>query len=124
MAVASQAGRVALLTITRRVLKSKEVTNTVSFRVERTLPLFERDDNDIPFVSGGGLLGMALGPMQGSLKAGRHSGPKKYRLMLHYIDHSVISYQIFRDYETQKLHVDTLWAKFSVWGRNLQPGID
>lgn len=104
--VASQVGRVALLTITRRVLSSKEVTNTVSFRVERTLPQFERDENGNALIHGGSLLGMAIGPMQGSLRVRRYPGPKNYRLILHYVDHYVYSYQISRDFETQELKVE------------------
>jgi hypothetical protein len=105
--VASQEGRVALLTITRHVRKSKELSNTVTFRVEHTLPPFEYDINlGTPRVSGEGLLGMAVGPMQGDMERFSRNPSvhaRKFRLLLHYYDHTILSYELSRDPVTQEI---------------------
>lgn len=101
MAVAYQAGRVALLTMTKI-----DKNGQFGFRPEWLLPFRAQEDvGKRPMVA---LLGMAIGPVQG---CGRMSGsatdeardPKvlangtrRFRLILTYYDHTILSYEIWR----------------------------
>ncbi len=110
VAVANQVGRVALLTMTR-LAKDPGITK-FGFRLEWFLPFKSQEEQgkrpDAP------LLGMAIGPVQGfetasSSSAGRRSpgdsikwpvnganGTRRFRLMLTYYDHTVLTYEIWR----------------------------
>lgn len=116
VAVGDQAGRVALLTMTRCQAKGKEIKHgEVGFRLERFLPLMsQEDDNQRPKTE---LLGIAVGPISSRLLKRadalddedygygyrrRHEswrayeGSRRYRLILYYRDHTVLSYEIGR----------------------------
>lgn len=105
VAVASQSGRVALLTLTRMTM-----TNHLAFRLDLILPLRSQEEEGLrPNVP---LLGLAIGPIQGremTLAGIEDEGPgsndrgeawrrversRRYRLMLTYYDHTVLSYEI------------------------------
>ena len=105
--VASQIGRVALLTLTRM-----RGTKHLAFRLDCILPSKDQEERgERPMVP---LLGMAVGPIQGrECKAesggdgcspdGRGEeawrlveGSRRYRLMLYYSDHTVLSYELSR----------------------------
>ena len=110
VAVASQVGRVALLTLTRD--KSNRVT--VGFRLDRILPLQAQEEEELR--PSAALMGMAVGPIQGRefvpttpdtddggfLSSGRgevwraFEECRRYRLLLTYLDHTVLSYEIGR----------------------------
>jgi hypothetical protein len=101
--VASQVGRVALITITRPVDRYNNLKSFVSMRVELILP-FANEETKLKIRPSCGLLGMAVGPMQPEeqrLRGGM--GPNSWRLMLHYYNHAILSYEISRDKETQDL---------------------
>lgn len=102
VAVANQAGRVALLTMT--YWRSEQ---QFGFKIEATLPYKSQEDRGIrPEVP---LMGMAISPVQGQeLEPETQSGspeipaltlkgsPRRYRLLMTYYDHSVLSYEISR----------------------------
>lgn len=106
--IASQAGRVAILTTT----KSKDPPNTamsVGLKIERILPFKSQEDAGMrPEMP---LMGIAVGPVQGHGIEVEASGderpvereldaPKlgdgRYRLLMIYCDHTVLSYEIGR----------------------------
>lgn len=103
--VASQIGRVALLTLTRM-----RATKQLAFRLDCILPTKEQETRgERPMAA---LLGMAVGPLQGrenwtgscndggspygrGMEAWRAiEGSRRYRLMLYYYDHTVLSYEL------------------------------
>lgn len=105
--VASQIGRVGLLTLTRM-----RATKQLAFRLDCILPTKEQEARkERPMVP---LLGMAVGPLQGrEIKTGSGTdggspdgrgkeawraieGSRRYRLMLYYSDHTVLSYELSR----------------------------
>lgn len=119
VAIATQVGRVALLTMTS--MGGAGVTK-YGFRIEWFLPLkSEEQRGRRPDYS---LLGMAVGPLQGfeaaspSSKASNTPGSRRnsrgqapingvkesrrFRLILYYYDHSVLTYEIWRDVEDNK----------------------
>jgi hypothetical protein len=98
---ASQVGRVALLTVTRPVDRSSRISSTVAMRLELILP-FASEETVEHIRPSHGLLGMAIGPMQGERERGAKTGegPRRWRLMLHYFNHAILSYEISRSEET------------------------
>ena len=119
--VASQVGRVALLTLTRM-----RCPKTFAFRLDCILPSVEQEARrERPMVP---LLGMAAGPIQGREKEagsggdggspdGRGwepwravEGSRRYRLMLYYTDHTVLGYELSRrpDRESSNVGEDEL----------------
>ncbi len=104
--VASQIGRVALITITRPVQADSRLGHIVSMRVDRILP-FKDEESKEKIRPSHGLLGMAVGPMQNErtrmTARGAGEGPRRWRLMLHYFNHTILSYEISRDEETGEL---------------------
>ena len=105
--IASQVGRVALLTLTRM-----RDTKHSAFRLDCILPTKDQEARgERPGVP---LLGMAVGPIQGREMMAESSGDggspdgrgreawraidgsRRYRLMLTYYDHSVLSYELGR----------------------------
>ncbi|KAL8936550.1 MAG: hypothetical protein Q9216_004872 [Gyalolechia sp. 2 TL-2023] len=114
--VGDQTGRVALLTMTRSQANRDDTEHDeVGFRLERFLPLMSQEDaNQRPKTE---LLGVALGPISSRLlkradalgddddgygyshrwEAWRtFEGSRRYRLILYYRDHTVLSYEIGR----------------------------
>ncbi|CZR50863.1 uncharacterized protein PAC_00737 [Phialocephala subalpina] len=99
--VGTQAGRVALVTPTRMSIHMSEA---VTMRVELILPLKKQEDNDRPWTEP--LLGVAAAPVwrgerkevEGEeWKEGRKDvRAKAWRLFLHYMDHTVLTYELFR----------------------------
>ena len=111
--VASQVGRVALLTLTTR-RGSKKSRDQHAFRLDWILPFKSQEDHDLR--PGGPLHGIAVSPIQGQqsrmnedndnvygrprIKSWRAVEPsRRYRLMLTYYDRSVLSYEIGRTSE-------------------------
>lgn len=118
VAIASQVGRVALLTMTKLKSHSEHKASLLGFRVEHILPFRSQEDRgERPEVP---LLGMAVGPMQGhglgdenigvsGIKwAGDNNkgGDGRYRLLMIYYDHTVLSYEIGRRREQSGYEVD------------------
>lgn len=101
VAVAHQGGRVALLTMTKRAKNDQ-----FGFRLEWLLPFRAQEDaGQRPDVA---LMGMAIGPVQGCGRISSSStdeprdqkgfvnGTQRYRLLLTYYDHTILSYEIRR----------------------------
>ncbi|OLN82041.1 hypothetical protein CCHL11_08675 [Colletotrichum chlorophyti] len=105
--IGSAIGRVILLTPTRsrRMVQGKGFSLKQGFRIDWVLPTLS--DDRAGRRPPRGLYGVAVGPVQQGgasgcrLRAEGSSAPspasKRYRLMLHYRDHSILSYEIGRD---------------------------
>ncbi|KAI5466077.1 hypothetical protein BGZ63DRAFT_347252 [Mariannaea sp. PMI_226] len=96
VAIGSATGRVLLLTLTRMrtPVDTPQGAWHHGFRVERILPTKEDEDRHRKYLRP--LHGMAMGPMQGD-SGSSAAFPRKYRLMLHYRNHDIVSYEISRD---------------------------
>ncbi|KAJ4271885.1 hypothetical protein NW762_000594 [Fusarium torreyae] len=109
MAVGSPTGRVVLLTLTRKAAPAErdEGTWEHGFRVEWVLPTGSDEDEHRKSLRP--MHGMALGPVQmadgigGKVGGGGPAMPRRYRLMLHYRNHDILSYELTREEETGKL---------------------
>ncbi|CAL3962288.1 unnamed protein product [Diplocarpon coronariae] len=94
LVVASQKGRVGLFTLTRlEDCFSKKTAPILMFRLDLILPLCSHEGDYRPMRP---LLGMAVAPLQGRGPCGAVQR-KIWRLVLHYTDHSVLSYELKRD---------------------------
>ncbi|KAL8672630.1 MAG: hypothetical protein Q9168_002906 [Polycauliona sp. 1 TL-2023] len=107
--VGDQMGRVALLTMTGRRAASGQDGHEFGFRVEAFLPFsWQEDGGKRPKTE---LLGVAVAPVQGHerqredlfvaatgvpLRRWRKARTRAYRVMLYYLDHTVLSYEISR----------------------------
>ena len=111
--IASYVGRVAVLSLnTRRTLRGSKRSKYCAFRVDWFLPFKSQEDEMLRPVRAP-LLGIAVSPIQGqqsrpkllgdgtsdgfscrSPRAG--SASRRYRLMLTYYDHTVLSYELGR----------------------------
>ncbi|KAG4438132.1 hypothetical protein IFR05_006379 [Cadophora sp. M221] len=92
LVVASQKGRVGLFTLTRLENDFSQAGPAVMFRHEHVLPFTAHEKGFRPFLP---LLGVAVGPLQGKDK---HGGVQRkiWRLILHYTDHTILSYELKR----------------------------
>ena len=102
--VASQAGRAALVSLTRVDDRYSLNGPVVSFRVDGFLPAREHAQEMVwprrP------LLGIAVSPLQTHGRSGGGDGAtKRWRLIMHYYDHTILSYELSRDAETDVLAV-------------------
>lgn len=89
--VGSQIGRVALVSLTRPEDSFSNHGPITMFRVDRILPTKQHEDAAMrPHVP---LLGIAVSPLQGQQMKER----KRWRLIMHYYDHSILSYEIGRE---------------------------
>jgi hypothetical protein len=101
--VGSQAGRVALMTCTRPDVFSIHGGPIVTFRLDLILPGKKQEDEGMkPNLP---LFGLAAAPLQMKNGIGK---PGIWRLILHYYDHTVLSYELSRDEATNELYVDFL----------------
>lgn len=81
---ASQVGRAALITLTRLEDDFSSQGPVVMFRLDLILPLKVHEDSrpNVP------LAGMAVAPLQGKAR--------RWRLLMHYLDQTVLSYELYR----------------------------
>ncbi|KAK2628088.1 hypothetical protein QTJ16_002734 [Diplocarpon rosae] len=94
LVVASQKGRVGLFTLTRlEDCFSRKTAPILMFRLDRILPLCTHEGDYRPMSQ---LLGMAVAPLQGRGSPYGAAQRKIWRLVLHYMDHSVLSYELKR----------------------------
>jgi hypothetical protein len=71
----------------------------VNFRLDMILPRKKEEEEGLrPNLP---LYGLAVAPLQAS--SGRASRGRRWRLILHYYDHTVLSYELSRDGETDDL---------------------
>ena len=100
--VGNQIGRVALLTLTRWRPSENDQrkhpafhngTNHFGFRVSNVLPLQSQESRSLRPMTP--LLGVAVGPVQG--QSTTNLGPRRYRLLMTYYDHTILSYEILRE---------------------------
>lgn len=102
---ASMSGRVALITLTRP--KGKSLGFKRGFKVEAILPTKNDEDKRLrPMCP---LFGVAVAPIPQAGSTGRWNKtvkvPRRYRLMIHYYDHRILSYEIHRDSITDDLSI-------------------
>ncbi|KAI0843016.1 hypothetical protein F5Y06DRAFT_256690 [Hypoxylon sp. FL0890] len=100
----SMCGRVALITLTRP--EEKGLPFKRAFKVEAILPTRRDEDNLLRPICP--LLGVAVGPaaFSGNVElTDRPVSPKRYRIMLHYYDLRILSYEVFRKSRTDPLSV-------------------
>lgn len=98
--VASQVGRVLLLTPTKMAVGDSWQHG---MRPEWILP---RDDEELePKKERRPLHGMSVAPVQQDSEAslGEEAAPRRFRLMLHYRNHEILTYEITRAEESDKL---------------------
>lgn len=89
--VGSQVGRVALVSLTRPEDSFSQHGPVTMFRVDGILPTKKHEDEKMrPPVP---LLGIAVSPLQGQQMRER----RRWRLILHYYDHSILSYELSRE---------------------------
>lgn len=103
--IGNQAGRVGVLTITRW-----EAQKQSGYKIECILPFKSEEEKGLrPRRS---LMGMAVGPIQGqqtalsggSPRMGAQT-PRRFRLLMTYCDHTILSYEISRPDEEENVLV-------------------
>ncbi|PHH68541.1 hypothetical protein CDD82_481 [Ophiocordyceps australis] len=108
--VGSATGQVMLLTPTRlaRARRAAEARLEHGFRIEAILPLLPDEQKNRR--NARPLHGVAVAPVQeGGAEDGhggqgvKGMGPRRYRVMMHYRNHDVWSYEIWREQETERL---------------------
>ncbi|KAI1504441.1 hypothetical protein F5X99DRAFT_41067 [Biscogniauxia marginata] len=100
----SLCGRVALITLTRPLYVRAPFKR--GFKIEAILPTKKEEDSQLRPICP--LLGVAIAPMPCSGKLGKADEPlgtRGYRLMLHYYDLRILSYEVFRNMATEELSV-------------------
>lgn len=109
--VASQKGRALVLSLSKvpadavsepQTRDRSYQQSTYAMRVECILPFFSQErENQRPFAP---LHGLAVGPMQGSERP--EKAQRRWRVMLMYQDHSILSYEISRRASNRDSAVD------------------
>ncbi|KAI8632112.1 hypothetical protein F5Y19DRAFT_386497 [Xylariaceae sp. FL1651] len=100
----SLCGRVALITLTRPT--NPHYSFKRGFKVEAILPTQQDEDRCLRPICP--LLGVAIGPIPSAGKDERLLGERRYRIMIHYYDLRILSYEVYRDITTNELSV--VWA--------------
>jgi len=109
VALGSPTGRVMLVTLTKLASPVTDATGTRRWehgiRPELVLP--RKSDEDRHRQSPRALHGLALAAIPEDLESGKHGLPltKRYRLLLHYQSHDILSYEISRDAQSGSLWV-------------------
>lgn len=104
--VGSPTGRVAIITPTKKIQPKMQSHGywMHGFRVEWILPT--KEDEEVHRRTLRPLHGMAVGPVPESDETGKQRGaslPRRYRLMLHYQNHDILSYELTREEQTGKV---------------------
>ena len=82
------------------------------FKLEYLLPLKEDNDNEIAGGSRERMIGVAVSPVQGMFDKPRETAgiadpeqsvhqPRRWRLLMYYMDHNVLSYELSKPRESQ-----------------------
>ncbi|KAL3419222.1 hypothetical protein PVAG01_09444 [Phlyctema vagabunda] len=102
--MASQAGRVALLTLTLPDMERTRLSPQPMFRIDCILP-FQGQTIRPPFP----LLGIAVSPVPDNMaqkrKESSRSAPRRWRLIMHYYDHTILSYELSRGAKCNGLRI-------------------
>ncbi|GAP83515.1 putative pyridine nucleotide-disulfide oxidoreductase family protein [Rosellinia necatrix] len=102
----SLCGRVALITLTRP--SSPHYSFQRSFKVEAILPKTTDEDRRLRPICP--LLGVAVGPIPSVWGSNAPENcpldERRYRIMLHYYDHRILSYEVYRNTLTEELLVN------------------
>lgn len=110
LVIGSPIGRVVLVTPTRLETPMEKWPGVLhhGLRVEWVLP--RQSDEEAFRATKRPLHGMAVGPVQeegitgaGANEKTRAAGPRRFRLMLHYRNHDILSYEISREEQTGKI---------------------
>ena len=90
--VASPGGRAAIFGLTQYKGEDGDV---YGFRLDHTVP-FNRQERELLIGGHSGirLVGIAVGPVQGMLDGSEVMGHRRWRLMMMYDDHTVLSYEL------------------------------
>lgn len=98
--VGSQIGRAALFSLTKLPDKYSKYGPVVTCRLDLFLPL-KKHENAWDPKPNMPLLGMAVAPLQTTTvdECKKGKWPKRWRLILHYVNHSILSYELWRDNE-------------------------
>jgi hypothetical protein len=111
--VASPHGRAGIFSLTWR--KEKEQARlTYGLLLEQILPFSRLNRKEVWDVPHARLIGVAVGPMQGTfdntIEREDDNGPqcRRWRLMMYYTDHTVLSYEISRQRATESPDVSEL----------------
>jgi hypothetical protein len=92
--IGSPLGRVAIFALT----KSRE-SRDFGFQLEYILPFYKHNENEIlppPQSSHGRMVGVAVGPVQGELGRCEESRDSRWRLLMYFKDHSLMSFELSR----------------------------
>jgi hypothetical protein len=95
--IGSPIGRVAIFALT----KSGE-TGDFGFQLEYILPFRKGDENEIVHPQAdpkSRMVGVAVGPVQGELGDRRGMRDRRWRLMMYFTDHSMMSFELSRKRE-------------------------
>jgi hypothetical protein len=89
--IGSQVGRVVLISLTRPEDSFSQNGPVTMFRIDHILPTYTHEIQGFrPAVP---LLGLAVSPLQGQQMKER----KRWRLIMHFYDHSILTYELSRD---------------------------
>lgn len=109
--IASMSGRCAIFSLTSAfTIRDEKLLKVYAFRQEHLLPLSEQESNhSIMPHPNAKLVGIAAGPIQGNLKTPgsdedwSEMANRKWRLMVLYQDHTVLSYELEKRHEDVSL---------------------
>ena len=96
--VGSQIGRAALFSLTKLPDGYSKYGPVVTCRLDLILPLKKHEDAWDPKPNMH-LLGIAVAPLQTTTTDESKEGkwPRRWRLILHYVNHTILSYELWRD---------------------------
>ncbi|KAH3955744.1 hypothetical protein HBH53_007770 [Parastagonospora nodorum] len=89
--IGSPVGHVAIFALT----KSRE-SGEFGFELEYILPFNKRDENEVLTVPYRRMVGVAVGPVQGELGRDEGKRGRRWRLLMYFMDHSMMSYEVAR----------------------------
>jgi hypothetical protein len=111
--VASPYGRAGIFSLTWRKEKDQE-RPTHSLVLEQILPFSRHNRNEVWDVPHARLIGVAVGPVQGMFDStgdqedGRAPQSRRWRLLMYYTDHTVLSYEVSKRRTTESPDISEL----------------
>ncbi|KAL5377600.1 hypothetical protein DPSP01_009654 [Paraphaeosphaeria sporulosa] len=113
--IGSPAGRVGIFRLTRSRYQTEHSNKIVGFRLDHLLPS-SKDEVKYGLLDqlGKQLVGVAVGPVQGMFDAeeageeGRNVGTRRWRMMMYYHDHTVLTYELGKYGGADDVRVDEL----------------